>query len=192
MISDCLRILVVEDDFFAAHKLSEEIRAGGDKVVGPFADVHDAIHRVGLVQAAILDVRVQDESSFHVADSLVHHGIPFVFLTGFDPQAVPARFERRHVYTKPSHAAPLLHDLHAQHRAMAAPDTSSIELVVVEMMRRSRVVMPDETSADRLVEAALMQAIAETTQGPPVADMGARLLDLLEDEYRQRGRLYLQ
>ena len=66
MKSESLHILVVEDDFFAADKLSREIRAGGDTVVGPFADVHDAIHRVGLVQAAILDVRVQDETSFQV------------------------------------------------------------------------------------------------------------------------------
>lgn len=192
MKSESLHILVVEDDFFAADKLSREIRAGGDTVVGPFADVHDAIHRVGLVQAAILDVRVQDETSFQVADSLVHHGIPFVFLTGYDPQAVPARFSRRHVYTKPSHAAPLLHDLHEQHRALVPQDIDSIEGAVIEMIRRSRAVMPDEPSADRLVEAALLRAIAETTRNRIEGDVHTRLLELLEDEYSQRGRLHLQ
>ncbi|WP_207101268.1 response regulator [Paracoccus shandongensis] len=192
MTASSLQILVVEDDFFAADKLSREIRAGGDTVVGPFADVHDAIQRVGLVQAAILDVRVQDESSFQVADSLTHHGIPFVFLTGYDPQAVPARFSRRHVYTKPSHAAPLLHDLHQQHRAMAPHQADSIEAAVIEMIRRSRAVMPDEASADRLVEAALLRAIAETTESRMEGDVRARLMELLDDEYCQRGRLHLQ
>lgn len=192
MTSDCLRILVVEDDFFAADKLSREIRAGGDAVVGPFADVHDAIQRVGLVQAAILDVQVRDERSFQVADSLIHHGIPFVFLTGYDPQAVPVRFSRRHIYTKPSHAAPLLHDLHEQHRALVPAETDSIEAAVIEMIRRSRAVMPDEASADRLVEAALLRAIAETAESRMEGDLCARLLDLLQDEYSQRGRLHLQ
>lgn len=74
-----LRVLVVEDDFFTAESLSREIRAEGDTVVGPFADVHEAIQLAGLVQAAILDVWVQDETSFVVADSLVHHGIPLSF-----------------------------------------------------------------------------------------------------------------
>ncbi|MTE01601.1 hypothetical protein GIY56_15035 [Paracoccus sp. YIM 132242] len=192
MTFDPLHILVVEDDFFVADKLSREIRAGGDTVVGPFADVHDAIHRVGLVQAAILDVRVQDESSFQVADSLNHHGIPFVFLTGYDPQAVPVRFPRRHVYTKPSHAAPLLHDLHQQHRALAPHEIDSVQAAVLEMIRRSRAVMPDEASADRLVEAALLRAIAETTERRMEGDVRTRLLDLLEDEYSQRGKLHLQ
>lgn len=192
MTLDSLRILVVEDDFFVADRLSREIRADGDTVVGPFADVHDAIQRVGLVQAAILDVRVQDENSFQVADSLIHNGIPFVFLTGSDPQAVPPRFMRRHVYTKPSHAAPLLHDLHEQHRAMAPPETDSIEAAVLEMVRRSRGVMPDEASADRLVEAALLRAIAETAECRMEGDVRARLLALLDDEYRERGKLHLQ
>ncbi|MFC3629382.1 response regulator [Paracoccus angustae] len=193
MTSECLRILVVEDDFFAADKLSREIRAEGDAVVGPFADVHDAIQRVGLVQAAILDVQVQNESSFQVADSLAHHGIPFVFLTGHDPQAVPARFPRRHVYTKPTHAAPLLHDLHEQHRALVPQDNiDSIENTVIEMIRRSRAVMPDESSADRLVEAALLRAIAETAESRMEGDLSARLLDLLDDEYSRRGRMHLQ
>lgn len=192
MTSECLRILVVEDDFLAATRLSQEIRAGGDTVVGPFADVHDAIQRVGLVQAAILDVQVQDETSFQLADSLTHHGIPFVFLTGYDPQAVPTRFPRRHIYAKPSHVAPLLHDLHEQHRAIAAQNIDSMEVVVIEMIRRSRSVMPDEGSADRLVEAALLRAIAETRDGRMEGDIRARLLGLLDEEHRQRGNLHLQ
>ncbi len=192
MTSECLRVLVVEDDFLAAERLCREIRAGGDTVVGPFADVHDAIQRVGLVQAAILDVQVQDETSFQVADSLIHHKIPFVFLTGYDPNAIPARFVRRHVYTKPSHAAPLLHDLHEQHRAIAPQDIDSMEAIVIEMIRRSRSIMPDESSADRLVEAALLRAIAETRDGRMEGNIRARLMGLLEVEHRKRGNLHLQ
>lgn len=191
MTADSLRILVVEDDYFVAERLAREIQADGDVVVGPFADVHDAIQRVGLVQAAILDVKVQDETSFQVADSLVHHGVPLVFLTGYDPQVVPRRFGRRHIYTKPSHAAPLLHDLHDQHRRGLSQDAHSVEMVVVEMIRRSQALMPDHASAERLVESALLRAIAEAGENRIEDDVRARLLALLDDEYRQRGRLHL-
>ena len=192
MTTASLRVLVVEDDFFAAERLCREIRANGDTVVGPFSDVHEAIQYVELVQAAILDVQVQDEKSFQVATSLTHHGIPFVFLTGYDRQIVPPRFARRHVYAKPSHAAPLLHDLHEQHRAIASRDIDSIEVAVREMIQRSRRLMPDEASADRLVEAALLRAIAETTHTRMEGNLRSRMLDLLDDEYHQRGRLHLQ
>lgn len=192
MVSASLRILVVEDDYFAAERLSREIHANGDVVVGPFCDVHDAIHRVGLVQGAILDVQVQEERSFLVADSLIHHEVPFVFLTGYDPDMVPSRFKRRHVYTKPSHAAPLLHDLHEQHRAISHEDADSLEAVVIEMIRRSQGLMPDAASADRLVEAALLRAIAETRESRMEEDIRTRLLSLLDDEYRQRGNRRLQ
>jgi DNA-binding LytR/AlgR family response regulator len=187
-----LRILVVEDDFFIAESLSREIRAEGHTVVGPFADVHEAIHLAGLVQAAILDIWVRDETSFFVADSLVHHSIPFVFLTGADPQLIPPRFADRHAYTKPAPVAPLLHDLHQQHRAIVPPDDDCMEAVVIEMIRRARHLMPDEASADRLVEGALLQAIAKTGKGRMEGDVRAQLLTLLDNEYRQRGRHCLQ
>lgn len=191
MATASLRILVVEDDYFMAERLAREIRANGDVVVGPFADVHDAIGLVGAVQAAILDVKVQDETSFQVADSLICHDIPFVFLTGYDPQVVPARFKRRHVYAKPSHAAPLLHDLHERHRAIAADTGDSVETIVIEMIRRARGIMPDQASADRLVEATLLRAIAETRESRMDGDIRARLLNLLDEEYRQRSKLHL-
>lgn len=191
MTSESLRILVVDDDYFMAERLSREIRANGDIVVGPVADVHDALDLACVVQAAILDVKVQDETSFQVADSLIHHDVPFIFLTGYDPQVVPSRFARRHIYAKPSHAAPLLHDLHERHRA-ASEAADSVEAVVIEMLCRARDMMPDEASAERLVEGALMRAITEAHQDEPKGDdIRARLFALLQDEYRQRGRLRL-
>lgn len=192
MTFEPLRILLVEDDFFIAETLAREIRAEGDTVVGPFADIHEAIQYVGLVQAAILDVLVQDETSFSLADSLIHHEIPFVFLTVSDPRLIPARFADRHIYAKPSPAMPLLHDLHQQYRAIFREDDDSLEAIVIEMIRRARDLMPDAASADRIVEGALLRAIAETKDSRMEGDIRACLLSLLYDEYRQRGRLCLQ
>lgn len=191
MRTDPLRILVVEDDYFLAERLARDIRANGDTVVGPFADVHEAIHRVGLVQGAILDVKIQDETSFSVADSLIHHGVPMLFLTGYHPQVVPDRFARRHIYAKPSDSAPLLHDLHEQHHKNAFQETDSIEMVVMEVIRQAKIMMPDAASAERLVEAVLLRAIAETRETRIKGEIRACLLALLDDEYRQRGRRHL-
>lgn len=169
------------------------IRANGDTVVGPFTDVHDAMPYVELVQAAILDVKVHDETSFQVADSLTHHNLPFVFLTGYDQEVVPARFERRHVYCKPRHAAVLLDDLHKRHHQSAAPaEGDGLEAVLIEMIRRSNQLMPEKQAADRLVEAAMRRAITEAREGRMGENVRIRLLDLLDDEYQQRGRVHLQ
>ncbi|MCZ0960922.1 response regulator [Paracoccus benzoatiresistens] len=192
MTNNSLRILVVEDDFFAAQRLANEIRAHGDHVVGPFADVHEAIHRVGLVQAAILDIRVQDENSFQLADSLTHVGIPFVFLTGYDRCVIPPRFSGRGVYTKPSCAAPLLDSLHREHARIAHRQEDSLETVVIEMLHRARGMMPDEASVERLVEAVLLRAIHEQADAPPIEDLHGWLFHMLEIEYQERGKTHLQ
>lgn len=191
MTGNGLNIMVVEDDFLVASKLAAEIRAHGDQVVGPFFDIQDAIGRIGLIQGAILDVRMQGGTSFPVADFLSECGIPFVFLTGYDRCQIPARFQGRGVFAKPSTAQPLLVTLHSQHDAALHEDADSLDAVVIEMLRRARRLMPDESSAERLVEAVLLRAIAEAgarLQGPA---MRPWLLSLLQDEHRQRGRIHL-
>ena len=91
----------------------------------------------------------------------------------------------------PSGLACLLHDLHERHRA-ASEAADSVEAVVIEMICRAREMMPDEASAERLVEGALMRAITEAPQDEPKGDdIRARLFALFQDEYRQRGRLRL-
>lgn len=192
MTQSSLRILVVEDDFITAQRLTNEIRANGDQVVGPFADVHDAIQCLGHVQAAILDVQVRDETSFQVADSLIHGGIPFVFLTGHDRCVIPARFSAR-VFMKPTGAAPLLDNLHREYdRIVHHHQDDRVERIVIEMLRLARGMMPDEASVERLVEAALIRAIREQGKGSAPPDMRGWLLHLLDREYRERGRVHLQ
>lgn len=191
MTRTSLRILVVEEDFLSARRLTNDIRANGDQVVGPFTDVHDAIHGVGLAQAAILNVRVQDETSFAVADSLTRGGVPFVFLTGHDRWHIPERFSARRVFFKPAPAAALLTNLHREHARLAAPDRDSMEGVVLDMIHAARGWMPDAASAERLVESALLRAIREQGEGAAPCDLRGWLSGLLEREYRERGRRLL-
>lgn len=191
MSRDSLLILVVEDDFLVAQALASDIRANGDKVVGPFSDVHDALQRVDWVQAAILDVRVQDETSFQVADSLKYSDVPFVFLTGYDRRQIPSRFDRCRIYSKPSCAAPLLHDLHKDFRARPCQQTDNMEWAVMELLAQARQLMPDAASAERIVEAVLLCAIREQSDGCHRSDLKGWLSELLYREFRARGRNYL-
>nr|CRY94422.1 hypothetical protein [uncultured prokaryote] len=63
-------------------------------------------------------------------------------------------------------------------------ENDSMEAVVRDIIRRSRIIMPDLTSADRLVEAVLLRAIAESKEGPFQGDIRSRLMDMLTEEHR--------
>ena len=191
MLQQSLRVLVVEDDYFLARNLAEEIRDCGDQVIGPFADIGAAIANVARAEVAILDVRIRGHQSFPIADSLISREVPFVFLTGYDRDCFPQRFLDRHIYQKPSRTGLLLDDLHGQHAEGITARDDSIETAVIRLLQRARYLLPDTASAERLVEATLLRAIAETEAGAPGERISAFLLSLLEDEFRQRGRLYL-
>ncbi|MFC0202007.1 response regulator [Paracoccus rhizosphaerae] len=191
MTEQVLKILVIEDDFLVAQKLANEIRARGDEVVGPFADVSDAIERLDSVQAAILDVRVQDGTTFPVADSLINSGIPFVFLTAYDRRHIPDRFHGHGIYSKPSNAMPLLDSLHRAHDLSQRHREDDMEAVVMQVLDRARVIMRDSDAADRMVEAVLLTAIAEAEQGGRPEDLRRWLMSLLEKEYKDRGKLHM-
>lgn len=191
MTEQVLKILVIEDDFLAAQKLANEIRARGDEVVGPFADASDAIERLDSVQAAILDVRVHDGTTFPVADTLINSGIPFVFLTAYDRRHIPHRFHGHRIYAKPSNAMPLLDSLHRDHDLGQRHCGDDMEAVVMQVLDRARVISRDSDAAERMVEAVLHRAIAEAEKGGRPEDLQRWLMSLLEKEYMERGKLHM-
>ncbi|MEE2859428.1 MAG: hypothetical protein ACU0DH_06375 [Paracoccus sp. (in: a-proteobacteria)] len=191
MTEQVLKILVIEDDFLAAQKLANEIRARGDEVVGPFADASDAIERLDSVQAAILDVRVHDGTTFPVADTLINSGIPFVFLTAYDRRHIPHRFHGHRIYSKPSNAMPLLDSLHRDHDLGQRHCGDDMEAVVMQVLDRARVIIRDSDAAERMVEAVLLSAIAEAEKGGRPEDLQRWLMSLLEKEYMERGKLHM-
>jgi DNA-binding response OmpR family regulator len=88
------RILVVEDEYFLAEDLREELADCGAQVLGPVANIKDATSfiKTGGVDAAVLDINLQGELIFSTADELREKGIPFAFATGYDRASVPSRF----------------------------------------------------------------------------------------------------
>ena len=86
------RVLVVEDDYLLAQDLREQLQSWGAEVMGPVACVADAL---ALLEAgpvpvvAILDIGLEDEWVYSVADALRTRGIPFVFATGYGAWVIP-------------------------------------------------------------------------------------------------------
>lgn len=88
-------LLVVEDEYFLADDLTSRFREQGAVVVGPAANLGDALELLEggePIDCAVLDLNLQGEKAFPIADALMKRDVPFVFATGYDASAIPARF----------------------------------------------------------------------------------------------------
>lgn len=116
------QILIVEDEFYIASDLKRALSASGAVPVGPAACVADAIALIesGPVDGALLDVNLEGEFSYPVADRLAERGVPFLFLTGYDGWALPDAYQDAVRIAKPFATANVL-----QEAAALFPDRSA-------------------------------------------------------------------
>lgn len=78
------RVLVVEDEAIVAMLLEDMLAdLGHEAVVATKIDQATAMARKEQVDFAILDVNLDGQQSYTVADILRTRGIPFVFATGY-------------------------------------------------------------------------------------------------------------
>jgi chemotaxis family two-component system sensor kinase Cph1 len=99
-----LRILVVEDSFLLVMTLTTMLADLGWVIVGPATRKAEALAlaRSEPVDAALLDVNLDGETSWDVAAELTSRGIPFVFSTGYDVGSVlPDEFAGSAIVAKP-------------------------------------------------------------------------------------------
>jgi CheY-like chemotaxis protein len=84
------RILVVEDEAVIAFAIEDMLLDLGCEVVGPAFRVEEAQQfvRDQAMDAAILDVNLNDERSYAVAEELKRRCIPFLFATGYAENGV--------------------------------------------------------------------------------------------------------
>jgi CheY-like chemotaxis protein len=89
------RVLVVEDEYLLAEDLREGLEGQGAEVLGPVPIVAEALALLRQGPApdfAILDINLQGEMVYPVADLLRAQGIPFLFATGYDAWAIPEAY----------------------------------------------------------------------------------------------------
>lgn len=78
------RVLIVEDNFWIALMMSDEVNDLGCVAVGPARSVSDALAlaHAQTLDAALVDIKLGDEVAFPVAQVLADRNIPFIFATG--------------------------------------------------------------------------------------------------------------
>lgn len=97
-------LLVVEDDYLVAQEMAQLLRASGAEVAGPVPSVDKAlalIEATPQLDGAVLDVNLDGELVYAVADALLSRGVPFLFVTGYDRATIPARYARVGCCEKP-------------------------------------------------------------------------------------------
>ncbi len=87
-------VLVVEDQPLLSMALIDELEHAGAIVVGPAASVEGAMDLVAntRVDAAILDVELEQKLIYPVADVLIERAVPFILTTGHDAEVLPSRY----------------------------------------------------------------------------------------------------
>jgi DNA-binding response OmpR family regulator len=89
-----MRVLVVEDEFLIGLVLEQDLRDAGHEVVGPFRDLPSAFTAAEnqRFDFAILDVNLNGQPVYPLADKLIERGIRFAFLSGYLARDLPVRF----------------------------------------------------------------------------------------------------
>jgi DNA-binding response OmpR family regulator len=112
------RIVVVEDDYLLATDICRELRDLGATVLGPAPTPFYAAQLIGRrkIDAAVLDVTLHGTNVFRVADLLREQGVPILFATAHDRNAIPPRFRDSCLLEKPLDRKRLLSEVVAMTR----------------------------------------------------------------------------
>jgi CheY-like chemotaxis protein len=97
------RVLLVEDEMMVAWLLEEMLSDLGCAVVGPAASIKQALAMLDTeaIDVAVLDVNLNGQLSYPVADALVARGVPFVFSTGYHQDRLLERYRTFPALQKP-------------------------------------------------------------------------------------------
>ena len=110
------RIMVVEDELLISMLIEDVLNDEGCTIVGPFTNIEDAVvaARAEICDAALLDVNLRGVKVYPVAEILEQRGIPFVLLSGYGNDAIPAERTGWRACSKPFNTEELLHALSDQ------------------------------------------------------------------------------
>ncbi len=97
-------VLVVEDQPLEALDYCDRLTEAGAEIIGPFCSSSEALDAVasqhGVVDVALLDYALADQTSEELQTALESRRIPYVVLTGY-PRVLVRRDDQQLVLTKP-------------------------------------------------------------------------------------------
>jgi DNA-binding NarL/FixJ family response regulator len=190
-----LRVLIVEDDYFVASDLARTLTSADAIVVGPAVTVGEGASLLdeGGIDFAVLDICLQQDVVYRLADRLVAAKVPFLFYSA-DFFTLPDRFKHIRQIGKHQGSGVLSASLAlgaAREKAGLGLSESDLlqtnEQILRALRQMARLLVRDNDAADDLVEATLRRAIAEAISMAP-EDRPSWLADLMERVWiAQRG-----
>jgi CheY-like chemotaxis protein len=107
------KILVVEDEALVALEIEDVLRNADFEVLGPARSVAQALKLLNASKcdAAVLDIRLGNDTSQPIAESLLNRQIPFVTLSGYSKEQRPPAFDGIAALMKPLEAELLIAQL---------------------------------------------------------------------------------
>lgn len=122
---DGRRVLVIEDEVLIGMLLEDMLTDLGYVVAGTASRLEEAtgLARTANCDLAILDVNLNGQESYPVAEILAARGIPFMFATGYGERGMPSGFQNRPTLQKPFQ----LDALQLQLRTLDAATASSAD-----------------------------------------------------------------
>jgi DNA-binding NtrC family response regulator len=102
-VSNRISVLVAEDEYFIAREIAEALEEKGAKVIGPVRNLTEveALLQKPVFDFAVLDINLNGEFIYKVADEMMARHIPFIFATGYAADAIPERFQHIERWEKP-------------------------------------------------------------------------------------------
>ena len=87
-------VLIVEDEYFLANDLEREFKRAGISIVGPVPSLAQAMALVQdkAIDLAVLDIALDGDKVYDVADALIGRDVPVLFVTGYDRNDIPSRY----------------------------------------------------------------------------------------------------
>jgi CheY-like chemotaxis protein len=97
------RVLVVEDEMLILALIEDMLADLGCESVTAAATVNQALALIDaqVFDAALLDINLNGNESYSVANALAAHGVPFAFSTGYTGGDIGDRYRDRPVLKKP-------------------------------------------------------------------------------------------
>lgn len=166
-----LRVLVAEDEFYVANDIALWLERAGATIIGPTPTVQETLKRLSKaddIQVAVLDINLNGELVFPVADELARRSVPLIFFSGCDDLSVPERFSSAARLSKCTGSSDLVSAVFEQYLLNISslapiygslPDQPVTDLIPA-LRLRARALLSSVKAADFLVERTLERAIA--------------------------------